>query len=354
MELKIIKKEMFFLLLYGVIFLAMSILMMGLYEYSQMFYLFEWIWLWFFGKILSMVFLLKEEQNNEEEREQLLEEEISEHKQTYIPWKLYIINASIETADIFLLGIELFYMNFGLFIICQGVVFVFYILYTNKQDQLKLIYAGVVLLAGIFSIALYSEGNHECYIGLIATLIQIGTNIYTIKLKEQFMSQYIFQHSKYISYTGLIQFIIWIIVMVIVNFIPCPKESVSIKKKCPQNNDLGDFSGYFNQTFANQDDYNIAYPVIVFVILIMVSSAITYLDNKITIKLQSDKKQIIQQFVFFPIWIWIYYDDDHITLLVFCILFFVLQWLLGLYIIFKEKSTGKYEQIEEDQDSEIS
>ena len=76
-----------------------------------------WIWLWYFGKILSMVFLIKEESNDEEEREQLLEEEISEHKQTYIPWTLYLVNGSIEAADVLLICIELFYMNFGLFII---------------------------------------------------------------------------------------------------------------------------------------------------------------------------------------------------------------------------------------------
>ncbi|CAD8117250.1 unnamed protein product [Paramecium sonneborni] len=340
MELQIIKKEMFFLLLYGVIFLTMSLLMIGLYEYNGMFYLFEWIWLWFIGKILSMVFLIKEESNDEEEREQLLEEEISEHKQTYIPWTLYVINASLEAADIFLICIELFYTNFGLFIICQGFVFVFYILYKNKQDQFKIIYAGVVILTGIFSIAIDTQGNHECYIGLAAALLQIGTNIYAIKFKEQFMSQYIFQHSKYISYTGLIQFTIWIIVMVIVNFIPCPKESINYQKKCENNNNhLGDFSGYFQDTFSEKQDggQSIAYPVIIFVILIIVSSAITYMDNKITIKLQSDRKQIIQQFVFFPLQIWIYVDaqlvQKHIVLLVFCILFFVLQWLLGLYIV---------------------
>ncbi|CAD8190754.1 unnamed protein product [Paramecium pentaurelia] len=349
---------MFFLLLYGVIFLALSLLMIGLFEYNGMFYLFEWIWLWFFGMILSMVFLIKEESINDEEREQLLEKEISEHKQTYIPLTLYAIHASIQAADIFLICFELFYMSFGLFIICQGIVFVFYIIYTNKYDQLKIIYAGVVLLTGIFSLALDIDGNDKCYIGLIATLLQIGTNIYTIKLKEEFMHQYVFQHSKYISYTGLFKFIIWTIAMVIVNFIPCPKYDKSPKTKCPTNEKLGYFSGYFESTFSEEYNKNlgyiIAYPVIVFVVLILISSAISYIDNKITIKEQQDKKQLIQQFVFFPLWIWLYNINNDVTLRVFCILFFILQWLLGLYIIFYDKKTVKYEQIEEDQDSEFS
>jgi len=42
-------------------------------------------------------------------------------------------------------------------------------------------------LTGILTLALHTDGNHECYIGLIATLLQIGTNIYAIKLKEEFM-----------------------------------------------------------------------------------------------------------------------------------------------------------------------
>ncbi|CAK83832.1 unnamed protein product (macronuclear) [Paramecium tetraurelia] len=357
---------MFFLLLYGVIFLALSLLMIGLFEYNCMFYLFEWIWLWFFGMILSMVFLIKEESINEEDREQLLEKEISEHKQTYIPFTMYAINASIQAADILLICFELFYMSFGLFIICQGIVFVFYIIYTNKYDQLKLIYGGVVLLTGIFSLALDTDGNDKCYIGLIATLLQIGTNIYTIKLKEEFMCQYIFQHSKYISYTGLLKFLMWVIVIVIVNFIPCPKVDKTTvcpnnqysDKKCSANGNLGDFSGYFETTFSEEYNQNqqksITYPVIVFVVLILVSSAISYMDNKITIKQQSDKKQIIQQFVFFPLQIWVYHSHLNTTLFVFCILFFILQWLLGLYIIFQDKKTAKYEQIEEDQDSEFS
>ncbi|CAK57991.1 unnamed protein product (macronuclear) [Paramecium tetraurelia] len=353
MGLQIIKKEMFFLLLYGVIFLAMSLLMIGLYEYNGMFYLFEWVWLLFFGKILSLVFLINEGSIDEEEREQLLEKELSEHKQTYIPFKLYAINASIQAADIFLICIELFYMNFGLFIICQGIVFVFYTIYTNKHDKIKIIYAGVVLLTGIFSLALDTEGNHECYIGLIATLLQIGTNIYAIKLKEEFMCQYVFQHAKYIAYTGIVQFLIWCVVLVIVDFIPCDDTET----KCQGT--LGNFKGFFEETFSQQyetenNHKNITYPVIVFVILILVSSALSYMDSKITIKQQSDKKEIIQQFVFFPLWIWIYSDPRKITLFVFCILFFILQWLLGFYIVFQDKKTGKREQEDDDQDSEFS
>lgn len=42
--------------------------------------------------------------------------------------------------------------------------------------------------------------------------------------------------------------------MVIVNFIPCPKDTKSPKNKCPTNEKLGYFSGYFESTFS--EEYN--------------------------------------------------------------------------------------------------
>ncbi|CAD8169529.1 unnamed protein product [Paramecium pentaurelia] len=312
MELQIIKKEMFFLLLYGVIILAMSLLMIGLYEYNEMFYLFEWVWLLFFGKILSMVLLINERSINEEEREQLLEKEISEHKQTYIPFTLYAIDASIQAADIFLICFELFYMNFGLFIICQGIVFVFYTIYTNKHDQLKIIYAGVVLLTGILTLALHIDGNHECYIGLIATLLQIGTNIYAIKLKEQFI--YIFQHPKYISYTGIIQFLIWSIVLVIVNFIPCPNMAI--------------LQSTLRKPFHNN------------MILIIITRIFEF--SHMLYRQQNNYKRVIRQKI------------DYLIICIFSYMDLDKQKSNICYFIFQDKKEQKYEQEDEDQDSEFS
>lgn len=44
--------------------------MTGLYASNDhMLYVFEWMWLCFFGKCLSIIFLIKEDKNSEEERE---------------------------------------------------------------------------------------------------------------------------------------------------------------------------------------------------------------------------------------------------------------------------------------------
>lgn len=46
------------------------------------------------------------------------------------------------------------------------------------------VYTSMLMIAGILSLAYNSQGNNKCYIGLIATLILMVSNIMTIDYKE--------------------------------------------------------------------------------------------------------------------------------------------------------------------------
>ncbi|KAM3147051.1 hypothetical protein pb186bvf_000767 [Paramecium bursaria] len=294
--------------------LALALLIIGLYEFQEpndetfrQFFPFDWMWIFFLGKLFALLFIPKEDPADEAQREKLLSQERDMGLKTFIPTLEYVKYASYDIANIFLLLIQIQYMNFGLFVMvfiqvlkekCQSLCFLTYSIIRNNRQILYIANGALAFFGGVFALAWINFGSKSWYVGMIAAFLQIILSWKTSDYQEIFQNEYVISNPKLIGICGIIQFVCWSFILAIVQFIPCGNET-----KC-QDNKLAQTQKFFSQTFVQ------SYPLIIFIIVLFLGTPLSYLDNKILYEKALDKKKVIELMIFFPIQLWIFLSDN--------------------------------------------